>query len=88
MLKREGVRQHPASGAGSIKHDGSDGERLVEVKLAGSSHTLRADYLHGLMALAIRQGLTPVLIVEFDSPSYPCTVEATIRPRSPRGDVQ
>ena len=81
LLRDEGMRVHPASGAGHIKHDGSDARRLGEVKLTSKSFTLSASYLHGLMTRAIRQEREPVMFVEFDDPKFGCIAEITIRPR-------
>lgn len=81
VLKREGFRPHPGSGAGHIKHDGSDDDTLCEVKLTSRSFTLNAAYLHGLMAQAVRQGKEPLLLIEFDDPKHGLTVEVRPTPR-------
>lgn len=74
-LKREGVRAHPNSGAGSIKFDGSDDDTVMEVKDAERSFTLNRSYLMSLFKYAARQGKDAVLVVEFPD----MTVEARIR---------
>ena len=74
VLKRYGVRSHPASGAGSIKFDGSDEERVVEVKDAAKSYTLNRTYLDSIFKYAAKQGKAAVLIIEFPD----LVVEATI----------
>ena len=74
VLKRHGVRGHPNSGAGKIKYDGSDEDRVVEVKDAAKSFTLNRTYLDALFKNAAKQSKQAVLIVEFPD----LTVEAII----------
>ena len=65
VLKQMGARVHPNSGAGHIKHDGSDDETLYELKDAGVSHTMKASDLEVLRVRAARQGKDAVYIVTF-----------------------
>ena len=64
-LKEHGMKSHPASGAGSIKYDGSNDDVVMEVKDADKSHRLDGKYLEGLYKNAIRQGKDPVMVVNF-----------------------
>lgn len=59
------MRAHPASGAGSIKYDGSTDEQVVEVKDASKSYTLRGAYLLDLFRHAARQGKQARLVVNY-----------------------
>lgn len=65
MLKRMGARLHPRSGAGSIKHDGSDAECLYEIKDAERIFTMKFSELELLHRRAARQGKRGVLLVQF-----------------------
>lgn len=81
ILKKMGARQHPMSGAGRIKYDGSTEADLVEVKDANKSHTLKASLLNDLRVKATRQGKDAVYIVTFQDPSL--YVECRVRRGSP-----
>lgn len=61
------MRTHPNSGAGRIKYDASDRERLVDTKLAAKTFTLTAKALLDLRTEAARQGKTPIVIIEFQN---------------------
>lgn len=65
VLRARGARQHPRSGAGRIKEDGSDSERLYEVKDANRSFTLRGTDLAQSFARGVQQGKDAVWIVQF-----------------------
>lgn len=78
FLKRIGARQHPRSGAGRIKHDGSDDDTLYEVKDARRSFTLKAEELRGLYLRAVRQDKTPMLVVHYSD--YGFTAMITLVP--------
>lgn len=65
LLKERGAMAHPMSGAGSVKHDGSDAETLYEVKHAKRSHKLSGEYLRSFWKAAVGQGKDPVLLVHF-----------------------
>jgi len=65
ILKDLGAMAHPMSGAGGIKHDGHDDEHLYEVKTAKRHYSLQAHELEELWRKATRQGLDPVMVVEF-----------------------
>lgn len=68
MIKAEGLRGHSQSGAGRVyKHDGSDDERLVEIKNAEKVHSLDASYLAGLWKRATMQGKQAEYLVHFDN---------------------
>jgi len=82
VIKAKRMRAHPASGAGSIKHDASNDETLLEVKLAGKSFTLNAAYVAGLYREATRQGKDAHMTVYFDSEDI--TVEMFIMRGPPR----
>lgn len=69
------MKAHPNSGAGSIKHDGSNNDVLMEVKDANKSYVMSRDYLLSLFKTAARQDKQAVLVVEFPD----LTVEAVIR---------
>lgn len=77
IVKDKGGRVHPRSGAGSIKHDGSTEDQLIEVKDAARSHTLSGQYLSDLFTTAVRQGKEPLYIVTFKDADL--VVECTIR---------
>lgn len=62
------------SGAGSIKGDGSDENRVYEVKDANKSFTVSLNDVITLYTQAAKRGKEGVLVIEF--PGY--TVEATI----------
>jgi hypothetical protein len=74
VLKKYGVKAHPASGAGPIKYDGSNEDCVMEVKEARQSFSLNRTYLDSLFKNAARQGKEARLVVEFPD----LTVEATI----------
>jgi hypothetical protein len=76
LLRERGARNHPASGAGKIKDDGSDDEHLYEVKDANASHTVKGDDLLALYQRGIRQGLVPVYLIRFGNGLI---LEGTIR---------
>lgn len=81
ILRGRGARQHPRSGAGRIKYDGSDDDDLIEVKDANKSHTLQASLLNDLFVTATRQGKDAVYIVTFLDPSL--YVECRVRRHGP-----
>lgn len=74
VLKRRGAKVHPNSGAGRIKDDGSDQERLYEVKDAVKTHTLKAEDLRSLRVRAAKQGKAAVYIVKFPGFELECTI--------------
>lgn len=63
ILKAEGARAHSNSGAGVKKGDGSTDEEVIEVKLAGKSHTVTGKYLKELHRNAAKQGKVARLII-------------------------
>lgn len=65
ILRKRGALAHPNSGAGNIKDDGHDDERLYEIKDARKSHTLKGADLEALRRRAARQGLEGTYIVYF-----------------------
>ena len=77
ILKRLGIRQHPNSGAGRIKFDGSNEDAVVEVKDANKSFTMNASYLNSIYVNAIKQSKDAVLLIQFPE----LTVECIIRRR-------
>ena len=74
MAKERGARAHPMSGAGRIKDDASDDDTQYEFKQTGKKHTLDGWALDGLFTRAIRQGKTPVYVVEFTDPQIVATI--------------
>lgn len=81
IARKEGARLHPNSGAGRIKYDASDEDRLIEIKDANKSHTLQSSLLNDLFVKATRQGKDAVYIVTFmDQSLY---VECRVRRRRP-----
>ena len=74
VLRQVGARQHPRSGAGSIKDDGSDDETVYEIKSAKKAHTLRGDYLNRLYERATKQGKEAVMIVVFTDAGIRATI--------------
>lgn len=79
VANRERIRLHPNSGAGKVKFDGSDDDRVVEIKDAVKSYTLNAAYLLDLFRTAARQGKEAHMIVEF--PDITATIIITKKPR-------
>lgn len=77
MAQRDGLRLHPASGAGSIKHDASDDEVLMEYKTCNKSFTLSGKYLSDLYVQGVRQGKDSMMRIEFEHDGV--TVEMLIR---------
>lgn len=73
VLRKMGARQHPMSGAGRIKEDGSTDESLIEVKDANKSFSLSAADLLQSFKRATQQGKTAVWVIRFTN-----GVEATI----------
>lgn len=65
ILRQRGARQHPNSGAGRIKEDGSDDQFLYEVKDANKSFALHGKDLLVSFIRAVRQGKEAVWIVQF-----------------------
>ena len=72
--KDQGMRLHPGSGAGSIKHDASDDHTLMEYKTATRSFSLSGKYILGLFKLAVRQDKVPVLEIDFPEHKVRATV--------------
>ena len=64
-LRSIGARQHPMSGAGRIKEDGSDEDNLYEVKWANRSFTLNSSDLRMSWQRAAREAKDSVWIVRF-----------------------
>lgn len=65
QAKKHGVRLHPNSGAGRIKEDASNDEKVVEFKDANKSFTLSAQDLLGTFQRAVRQGKDSVWVITF-----------------------
>lgn len=65
IARAEGARLHPNSGAGRIKEDASDDNRLIEIKEAGKTHTLSAKELEVSWRRAVHQNKTSVRILKF-----------------------
>lgn len=65
LLKERGARQHPRSGAGRIKEDGSDEKYLYEVKDANLTFALKSADLMQSWKRAIVQGKDAVWIIKF-----------------------
>lgn len=76
VLRKYGSRRHPRSGAGKIKHDGSNSEEVIEVKIAAQSFRLKGADLDTLFRRSVQQGKDPVMIVQFDN-----GIEAVIETR-------
>ncbi len=75
--REQGLREHPASGAGKIKHDASDDNRLVEYKTATKTFTLSGKYLADFFRVATRQSKQAIMEVDFETDKV--VVEITIR---------
>lgn len=73
VLRRLGARQHPMSGAGSIKEDGSTDDELFEIKDANKSFTLAGAELLQSFKRAMQQEKEAVWIIRFAN-----GIEATI----------
>ena len=65
LLRKRGMQQHPMSGAGSIKYDGSDRETIAEVKDANQSFTLKGKELGESYRHAVREGKEAVWLIKF-----------------------
>lgn len=65
ILRERGARQHPRSGAGRIKEDGSDADHLYEVKDANLIFGLKGADLLQSFQRATRQGKTAVWVVKY-----------------------
>ena len=74
-LKALGARQHPNSGAGRIKYDGSTDAEIIELKESARSYQLRASYIEDLYRYAARQGKDATLIVRFPDYMVTCRIE-------------
>lgn len=79
VAKDEGIRLHPNSGSGHIKFDGSDDDRVVEIKDAVRSFTLNANYLMGLFKNAARESKEAVLIIDFPEIRVTATITRKAR---------
>lgn len=77
QAKKYGLRLHPNSGAGHIKWDASDDERLVEMKDAKKTITVNGEYLDKLFRDAVRQGKDAIFIINFVDANV--VLEAQIR---------
>lgn len=73
IARENNLRLHPMSGAGRIKEDASDEERVVEIKNASKSFTLNAADLNATFNRAVRAGKDSVWIIRFAN-----GIEATI----------
>lgn len=65
VLRERGARQHPRSGAGRIKEDGSDAAHLYEVKDANKTFALTGEALLQSWQRAVQQGRDAVWVVQF-----------------------
>jgi hypothetical protein len=65
MLRARGARQHPRSGAGRIKEDGSDEQTLYEVKDANKTFTLSGADLLQSYRRGAAQGRDAVWLIRF-----------------------
>lgn len=65
VLRERGARQHPRSGAGRIKQDGSTEDAVIEVKDANRSFTLSGTDLLAAWIDATRQGKDSVWVIRF-----------------------
>lgn len=72
--KEQGLRAHPASGAGHIKYDASDENRLVEYKTAASSYTINAKYVLAFYKRAVREGKDAMMELHFPKHNLTCTI--------------
>lgn len=67
LLKQRGAKQHPMSGAGRIKLDGSDEDDLIEVKDAPKGYRITAKELHDAHVEAAKQGKSALWLIRFVS---------------------
>ena len=74
VLTARGAMVHPMSGAGRIKQDGHDDTSLFEVKDARNIFSIHLNDITELWVRAVRQGLEPVLLVEFEDYEMECHV--------------
>lgn len=65
ILRGLGARQHPRSGAGRIKEDGSNMECLFEIKDANKVFALKGGELNQSFIRATQQGKDAVWIIKF-----------------------
>lgn len=65
-LRRRGARQHPRSGAGRIKLDGSTDTELIEHKSANKQLTLDGQVLRRDHVRALHAGQELVWVVRFE----------------------
>jgi hypothetical protein len=65
LLRQLKMRQHPRSGAGSIKHDGSGEKDIIEIKDALKSFSLKEVDLRQAFELAARQSKTMMWLIKF-----------------------
>lgn len=77
IARREGLREHPRSGAGRVKLDASDAERLVEIKSANQHITLHGARLRQDAIRAHRLGKELSWLIQFGEAN--CEVEVTVR---------
>lgn len=67
ILKLHGARQHPGSGSGQIKEDGSTDEEIIQIKTVNSTVVLKGIDIQQLWLAASRTNKRARLIVFFDS---------------------
>lgn len=67
VLRERGARQHPRSGAGRIKYDGSTEDAVIEVKDASRSFALNGADLLAAWTIATRQGKDSVWVIRFSN---------------------
>lgn len=65
VLKERGARQHPRSGAGSIKEDGSTAEHLIEVKDANIAFGLKSQDLMQSYKRAVAEDKDAIWVIRF-----------------------
>ena len=65
VLRERGARQHPRSGAGSIKEDGSTEDALIEVKDANLVFGLKGADLMQSFRRGAQQGKDAVWVIRF-----------------------
>lgn len=74
MARARGARIHPMSGAGRIKDDASNEEKLYEFKNVSRTHTLKGRDLLALFKRSIQQSKEAEYVVYFEEEDLTATI--------------
>lgn len=77
IAKARGARLHPRSGAGRIKDDASTSDKVLEIKDANKTHSIKGSDLAKLHRRASQQGKNAEYIIYFTDDDLTATLTIT-----------